>query len=663
MNVNQDDPSISEIEDIEKTGEFKEEDYFNEDEVLKESGVEADLEGVEGLEEGEDLEANEEGVIADSEVEDFEGEGFDEEDDFETDVSEAGEAEASEFDESDEFVTEGAVAKNEDLIEGEEVPLADSEESIKYEEENFFTEEEGEEAEEFADEEGSEDEEDDIGEFADEEGFEGEEDDIEEFSDEEGFEGEEDDIGEFADDDEGLKEEEDTELGEMDEEEFLAEDSDEDFEEEDFLAEAEDFDEDFEEDVNDDEDAKGISEKDFLTEVDLDSEEESLSEDNFVEETKPQISDSGSFNEEGAEEEVFEEIAVQQASSDSPSRGEMIDRIVEKVRSWVPVKKMANVPFKRNDILLNTLYVVRPNDNFQTITEKIYGPGSSANLTVLNPYVDPNRMNVGEKVYYNSPNRPNDKAKMLFYYDDIRRQSQTWLVQSGEDIRAVSQKLLGHPRSWMEIWATHSEIVSKGKFESSHTIRYFPDDLESSPSLASNESYEVTENPPEMINDGMVENSMNPIPSPKDSSVASLSDLPDQMEETPPSQSQESVFEDEFRDMSQDSGEKAQLDPTGLSGESTDFKDPNNQELKDPVVNSAAIKETPEKIKQQGQLAQIKNDLMGLDQKTVETLTLGGGGVLLLLMLFYVARKRRKSDVQEMDFTQINEPTKTRVSM
>ena len=346
----------------------------------------------------------------------------------------------------------------------------------------------------------------------------------------------------------------------------------------------------------------------------------------------------------------------------------------------------------------STLFILyAPMTTLKFIKEKIYGPGSSANLALLNPYVDPNRMDVGEKIYYNSPNRPNDETKMLFYYDDIGRQPQIWSVNSGENIRSMSQSLLGHPRSWMEVWATHPEIVSKGNLESSYSLRYFSDEGQQPPDLASNESYKVSEdNPPQAMNDmeggGTVNSESGTFPEdPSTAPPSEASGLPNQAAagtvESPKGKEPafEEGFEDEFKDIPQ--GDKpAQV--AGLNSQGNDQGFPKG-EPNDPAVGDipagadektpndfgmakegpvdpdpAGIGGIPEKINQ-SQLDKIKNDLMGLDPKMVETIAMGGGGILLLFMLLYVARRRRKgsSDVQEMDFTQINEPTKTRVDM
>ena len=48
-------------------------------------------------------------------------------------------------------------------------------------------------------------------------------------------------------------------------------------------------------------------------------------------------------------------------------------------------------------------------------------------------------------------------------------------VQAGQNIRKVASQLLGHANSWKEIWATNSDLDSKGIVDSSITVRYWPE--------------------------------------------------------------------------------------------------------------------------------------------------------------------------------------------
>ena len=84
-------------------------------------------------------------------------------------------------------------------------------------------------------------------------------------------------------------------------------------------------------------------------------------------------------------------------------------------------------------------------------------------------------MVVGDKIYYNSPNRPTDNSQLLFYYEDNNRSPSYYTVSAGENIRDISYKLLGHAKSWKEIWATNQELESKGTIERNISIAYWPE--------------------------------------------------------------------------------------------------------------------------------------------------------------------------------------------
>jgi len=80
---------------------------------------------------------------------------------------------------------------------------------------------------------------------------------------------------------------------------------------------------------------------------------------------------------------------------------------------------------------------------------------------------------VGDKVYYNSPQRPNDSQSLLTYYEDLSLSPQVYTIQAGENIRTISKNLLGNANSWKEIWATNPSIQSKGNVEDSYELRYW----------------------------------------------------------------------------------------------------------------------------------------------------------------------------------------------
>ena len=87
--------------------------------------------------------------------------------------------------------------------------------------------------------------------------------------------------------------------------------------------------------------------------------------------------------------------------------------------SWIPVVKIKTDPHYKNGQLMNAVYIARPGDNdMKTISDKIYNEDRVAELNKNNTHlakgIDP-----GDKVYYNSPNRPEDNSVLKVYYADI----------------------------------------------------------------------------------------------------------------------------------------------------------------------------------------------------------------------------------------------------
>ena len=140
----------------------------------------------------------------------------------------------------------------------------------------------------------------------------------------------------------------------------------------------------------------------------------------------------------------------------------------------VPVKKMKSSVYQVSGVNINRLYVVRPGDNMQSIATKIYGSDRSEDLFSYNPHFKGKILNVGDKVYYQSPHNKNDSV-MKTYYEDNNLQPQYYITQEGDNLRKFSKKFLGHGRSWMEIYATNDNIESKGRLPAGLQIRYWPD--------------------------------------------------------------------------------------------------------------------------------------------------------------------------------------------
>jgi len=142
-------------------------------------------------------------------------------------------------------------------------------------------------------------------------------------------------------------------------------------------------------------------------------------------------------------------------------------------KTFIPVKKMQTVPYSKNGVLVNAIYFVRSGDSLAKIGNKIYGNGSAVDFRIVNPHLKPGSLKVGQKVYYNSPNRSQDRSRLLTYYEDVRMPAQTYSASAGENIRKISENLLGHPRSWMEVWASNQQVQEKWALEAPQQIRYW----------------------------------------------------------------------------------------------------------------------------------------------------------------------------------------------
>ncbi|MEI7973536.1 MAG: hypothetical protein WCH11_04130, partial [Bdellovibrio sp.] len=150
------------------------------------------------------------------------------------------------------------------------------------------------------------------------------------------------------------------------------------------------------------------------------------------------------------------------------------------------LRKVEAVPFRRKGVLLNAVYLARPGDTYDRISEKIYGDKSQVKtLKKVNSFIG--NPKPGDKIYYNSPVRSSDESRIGNFYEDKGLPPQTYVAQEGDNIRKVSKKLLGYDQAWKEVWSTNS-VESKGSLSAGTELRYWPADagnsLPSTPSLA-----------------------------------------------------------------------------------------------------------------------------------------------------------------------------------
>ena len=242
-------------------------------------------------------------------------------------------------------------------------------------------------------------------------------------------------------------------------------------------------------------------------------------EEDFIEEekeTSPSMISKTQTNEDDEEDFIDEEDSVDQESAgitgsseegfsdsmedeDSFSSADEFSGVGSETKR-IPLNKIPRQPWKKLNQWVNAVYIARTGDSLSSISTTIYGNSAKTDeLRNLNAHLKNKEPTVGAKVFYSSPNRPNDGTKFLNYYEDIGAIPSVYDIQPGENIRTVSKKLLGHNNSWKEIWATNFNIKSKGVVEQTVTIRYWSgDSLANAPQapLPTPEQPPVDEAPP-----------------------------------------------------------------------------------------------------------------------------------------------------------------------
>lgn len=137
------------------------------------------------------------------------------------------------------------------------------------------------------------------------------------------------------------------------------------------------------------------------------------------------------------------------------------------------LKKIESAPFRRKagGTLLNAVYIARDGDTFSSISEKIYGnKDKSKALKKDNPAFK--SVKAGHKIYYNSPQRPDDESKLLTFYEDQGMAPEVYVAKEGDNIRKVAKELLGYKDAWKEVWATNL-VESKQELPAGTELKYW----------------------------------------------------------------------------------------------------------------------------------------------------------------------------------------------
>ena len=136
------------------------------------------------------------------------------------------------------------------------------------------------------------------------------------------------------------------------------------------------------------------------------------------------------------------------------------------------LKKLSeSTPYPHGEGWVNTVYIARPKEKLKDISQTIFGMDRTKDLKKLNAGLS-NTMKGGEKIYYVSPNRPADSAKMLSYYEDTGMIPEVYVAKKGDNLRKIAENLLGYKNAYKEMWVTNP-VVSKSKLEEGESLRYW----------------------------------------------------------------------------------------------------------------------------------------------------------------------------------------------
>lgn len=201
---------------------------------------------------------------------------------------------------------------------------------------------------------------------------------------------------------------------------------------------------------------------------------ESLPADPFaesVESTPPPSTDTSSAM---AESSLPPEPAMTESThtETTTSTTTYVDEGEKPKKKPASLQKVATAPWKVGKVWYNTVYFARPGDSLSSISKMIYGKNKSSELKKGNVTLQSRGVKPGDKVYYNSPIRPDDSGRMLTYYEDNGIAPETYVAKEGDDIKKISKELLGYKDAWKEVWSSNS-VDSKNSIAAGTELRYW----------------------------------------------------------------------------------------------------------------------------------------------------------------------------------------------
>ena len=207
-----------------------------------------------------------------------------------------------------------------------------------------------------------------------------------------------------------------------------------------------------------------------------------------------------------------EDMSTSTASNSEPATPSRDETNLDEPKPVRTLQKMASEPWKMGSKWVNGIYFARPGDSLESISQTIYGDDRTKDLKKINPTYANRDVKPGDKVYYTSVVRPDDTAQVLTYFEEKNIPAKTYTSKPGDNIRKVSQDLLGYPEAWKEVWA-YNNVESKQDIGEGVELRYWEAQAHMGTPSAPMADQAA---PPAPEQAGMPNNEMPPPPMPED---------------------------------------------------------------------------------------------------------------------------------------------------
>ncbi len=309
--------------------------------------------------------------------------------------------------------------------------------------------------------------------------------------------------------------------------------------------------------------------------------------------------------------------------------------VESKPKAAPAIKKIGELmPYQNKEgAWINTVYIARPKEKLLDISMKIFGVDKTEDLKKIteNSYLKVRSPRAGDKIFYTSPNRPEDSAKTMLYYEDMGMMPETYVAKKGESLRKVSKTLLGYDNAWKELWASNA-VESKTSLKDGETLRYWMAPIAAP--VAMNDAAPKEE--AKLIDASQAPQQITALPPPPTEANANLPPPPDMAAAAPQAAAPMPA---------------AEVAPTQAAAPEATLPPPPTENMTPPPPPPApeAAHAAPKKKINLDEVAATEEEAGGLDSDTL--MSMGALGVLVALLAFVIIRKKKQKAAQAYEMS------------